>query len=472
MQRRDFLKYSLATLALANLNPNTLFANDAESKPIIVNLILDGGADFRHILSPIFSEDKSSYGFNFWKNRASSHNLDENDLTALKIRSDEYLKIDSDSVSFGVNPKASWLKEQFDMKNVAIVNNVLNSNNRDHSHSLLKLESGDNLAGSHDFERSGWGGRVAKESGENILSLTRNVRLFCNAPDGSDFLNHKNDIVISASDSRNIGLYEYDTQADIDAGERRYRWNYKAIMSRSLSSYYEAKKDLISENSPYYKSIQHQRNLLQFGRAINQKLADIPEPESLTELYDSKSEFKLNSSYFGKQLRNLYDCLICQDVLNMRVASLEYGGWDSHKRQIDSIEGNIEDIFGADRGLDRVMSEIKKAMPSIAKDLVFVISSEFGRQLSSNGDNGTDHGRGSSILIVGDRVNGGVYGDMFPDSEIDRFAIANEDIKGLTSIDLVLSKVCDEVKAESGKKIFDLSDSIVEDGVDLNKIFG
>ena len=296
MKRRDFLKYSLATLALMGFN----FRINADEvttnqKPIIVNLILDGGADFRHLFSPIFNEDKSSYGYNFWKNRASAHNLDGDNLASLQARSDEYLSISKDDLSFAINPNARWLKEQFENGNVAIVNNVINSTNRDHSHSLLKLESGDNSAGAHDFERSGWGGRLARELNSNVVSLTRNVRLFCNAPNGNNNLEHLNDIVTSASDSRNIGLYEYNTKADIENGVKNYKWSSKAILSRSLSSYYEVKRDLIATNSPYYKFIQHEKLLIEFGRKIKEKLVNIPEPLNLTELYDRKSDNHLNN---------------------------------------------------------------------------------------------------------------------------------------------------------------------------------
>ena len=324
MKRRDFLKYSLATLALIGFNFK-LSADEsvATQKPVIVNLILDGGADFRHIFTPLFSEDKHSYGYNFWKNRASAHNLDANNIASLQARSDEYLSVSKDNLSFGINPKAGWLKEQFESGNVAIVNSVINSTNRDHSHSLLKLESGDNLAGSHDFERSGWGGRLARELNSNVVSLTRNVRLFCNAPNGDNKLEHNNNIVISASDSRNMGLYEYNTGADIDEGKKNYKWKSKAILSRSLSSYYEAKRDLIPTTSPYYKLIQHEKLLIEFGRKIKKKLVNIPEPTTLTELYDNKSENKLNNRYFGKQIRNFYASRVWGDLLNLQVASLE-----------------------------------------------------------------------------------------------------------------------------------------------------
>lgn len=467
MRRREFFKYSIAMLAL--FNSSRVFAQTKAQKPIVVNLILDGGADFRHIFTPEFSELESSYGYNFWRARATSHNLNPNDIASLRERSLEYSKVSKNGLSFGVHPNATWLKEEFERGNVAIINNVLNSSNRDHSHSLIMLESGDIRASSHDFDRSGWGGRLAKEAGGNILSLTDTVRLFCNAPDKESLLSHNNDIVISARDSRNIGLYHYDTKADLESGSKSYIWNQRAILSRALSGYYRAKADSISTESRYYKFIQHYQSLKEFGDEIDKILDNYPEPLELTELYDSNNS--LEDSYFGVQLRNLYDSLLCNSILNMQVASLESKGWDSHKRQIDSIDMKIDDIFGLDRGLDRLTKAVQRDIPEYRDRLIFVISSEFGRQLASNGDNGTDHGRGSSILVIGNRVNGGVYGNMFPDSEIDRFSIPNEDIAPKTSIQRVLAKVCDEFGAGVSERVFDLSDTIVEEGIDLNTLF-
>ncbi len=469
INRRDFIKYSLATLAMGTLNPSLLYgAKRAVTKPILVNIVLDGGADFRHIFSPLWSEEPSSYGNAFWRARASAHNLEKSNTMSLAEKSLEYSKMEIEGTTFGIHPKVGWLKSEMMQGRVALVNNVIGSSNRDHSHSLIRLESGNADIGAHDFDHSGWGGRLARIAGGNVISLSRHVRLFCNAPKGEDWNSYHNDIVISASNSRSMGLYEYDTLADIESGKKNYKWNESAQLSRALSSYYAAKKEEIPLNSPYYKFIQHENLLREFGKKINGRLANIEEPETLKSLYSGDSA--LNSSYFGKQVRNLYDSLLCQDLLNARVLSMEYGGWDSHKRQKESIEPKFEDIFGIQKGLDEVTKLIAQNLPEIYENLIFVVTSEFGRQLAANGDNGTDHGRGSSVLLIGKPIKGGIYGDMFPNNEIDRFDIPNEDIHGLTTMEQVLAQACNKIESGSGAKIFNLEGSKVEDGVELQKI--
>ncbi len=45
------------------------------------------------------------------------------------------------------------------------------------------------------------------------------------------------------------------------------------------------------------------------------------------------------------------------------------------------------------------------------EDIVIVTMSEFGRTAQENGDNGTDHGHGSLMMVLGGPVAGGkVYG--------------------------------------------------------------
>ncbi len=50
--------------------------------------------------------------------------------------------------------------------------------------------------------------------------------------------------------------------------------------------------------------------------------------------------------------------------------------------------------------------------------VLYVFTTDFGRQLKANGDFGTDHGSGNYMILVGHGVNGGTYGEMFPESEI------------------------------------------------------
>ena len=46
----------------------------------------------------------------------------------------------------------------------------------------------------------------------------------------------------------------------------------------------------------------------------------------------------------------------------------------------------------------------------LLEDTLVLSFSEFGRRISENGSQGTDHGAASVMLVMGGRVNGGLYG--------------------------------------------------------------
>ena len=111
----------------------------------------------------------------------------------------------------------------------------------------------------------------------------------------------------------------------------------------------------------------------------------------------------------------------------------------------------------------------------MADELIIVIYGEFGRQLASNGDKGIDHGVGNSMLVIGKQVQGGVYGDMFPEREVTekRFDEPGADIEGLTSFKQVLGRVCEKMTPGSADRVIPgWRDSDLEDGVSLTDLFG
>jgi uncharacterized protein (DUF1501 family) len=88
----------------------------------------------------------------------------------------------------------------------------------------------------------------------------------------------------------------------------------------------------------------------------------------------------------------------------VEAAFAEIDGWDHHQNepgQLNSVArqfGSALAAFCADMG-DRM------------EDIVVATMSEFGRTAQENGDNGTDHGHGDVMFVLGGPVRGGkVYG--------------------------------------------------------------
>ncbi len=378
--------------------------------------------------------------------------------------------VDANGATFGIHKKAAWLKQQFDQGNVAIVSNVLGSDNRRHDQSQLIVNSGDVNASQYVYDRDGWGGRLAYAiNSANAVSVTRDISVFCNGIDPQN----RNAKVVHANDTRSFGLSNGNANPASDSSK----------LARSLKGYYAAKRRQVARKSadwPYHKFLQHEAGLRKFGDAFNTRLQTVSpvQPASLQALHTAGSGNTLNSSNFGLQCANIYDGVLGADLFQMRMASMEYTGWDTHNQEQSRFEANIEDIFGTGKGLDTLTQELEPLGAN--DDLVYVFSTDFGRQLRANGDYGTDHGRGNYMILVGRGVNGGVYGEMFPDSEITgsagqtRFDQQGADIEGLTSFEHVLSRVCDWVAPSTGAQVFPGVASaapMVETGVNLDLLF-
>jgi len=476
MQRRDFIKLSTRTaiaLAMSGV-ANPLMAGSTTVQKTIINLMLDGGPDFRHLIVPAYeasNNDPDSYAAKFWKARASIFNVtSESDLK--KAYNDNYNNITISGIKCGILKIASWLEDQITAGNVAIVSNAIASTNRNHYHSKLVMESGDMDASPYNLDVSGWLGRSARGLGKNLVSVTSEVRLSCNGPVANHPEKHDNSMVINNQDSRNLGLFNYDTQGDLDNNSNLYRYYDSAYASRALKSYYEAKRGMIPSSSPYHKAMEHEKNLRDFGDRVKSILDANALPEKIANLNTKNHQNKLNSSYFAKQIASVYDSFVTKDIFDMSVISMDYNGWDSHKRLRTQIEPRYEDMFGTDKGFDALISSLDDLDTDIYKNMTIVISGEFGRQLKSNGDNGNDHGRGNTVLVIGEAVKGKLYGDIFPDSELSELNVKNKDIEGKTSIFRIYSEILDWQQSGLGATVFgDISGHPLESGVDLSKIY-
>lgn len=93
----------------------------------------------------------------------------------------------------------------------------------------------------------------------------------------------------------------------------------------------------------------------------------------------------------------------------LRVATVDYGGWDTHEYETDGNGGYIAELLG---NLASGLSNFYLDLDSGYTDhLSVVVISEFGRRLVQNEAYGTDHGHGSVMFALGGGLNGGqVYG--------------------------------------------------------------
>jgi uncharacterized protein (DUF1501 family) len=88
----------------------------------------------------------------------------------------------------------------------------------------------------------------------------------------------------------------------------------------------------------------------------------------------------------------------------VEAAFAEIGGWDHHQNEQQQLPNLLRQFSSALAGFCQDMGDRMD-------DIVLVTMSEFGRTAQENGDNGTDHGHGSVMMVLGGPVKGGkVYG--------------------------------------------------------------
>jgi len=106
-----------------------------------------------------------------------------------------------------------------------------------------------------------------------------------------------------------------------------------------------------------------------------------------------------------------------------RVAMVEIGGWDTHVNQA----GPYSPLSNNLRTLDAGIAALKDGLGPVWKDTAVIIVSEFGRTVAQNGTQGTDHGTGSALFVLGGAVKGGRVladwpglkpGDLYQDRDL------------------------------------------------------
>lgn len=469
MKRRAFLKAGLFSAAAigGSLGIGWPASRAWAAAPVprtLVNIMLVGGADLRYVFVPHPLHDPV-YVDQFWAARRALYTQDYTDYMTMYAA--EYTTVTDGSFAFGIHNSCGWLAQQFNAGNVAVVSNVVGSYNRRHDHSRLIINTGDPTADLLDTNREGWGGRLVEATGaNNVVAISNGVSIFCKGSDPSNRLAR----VVHGKDMRNMALPSVDPALSVT--------DSRNVIRRALIAYYKKRGIEIQSEKPgswpYRQFFQHYDALRTFGDQINARLAANPMPASLTML-------DLNNNGFELQCRNLYDCCLTPDILDLKVISMELGGWDTHAIQQVTMNRNLQDLLGTGGGLDVVSGQLAANVAGANDNLVYLLSWDFGRQLATNGTRGTDHGIGNYSIIIGNSVNGGVYGEMFPQREAladpadsqgrTPFEIHGRDIDGLTSIERVYARISDWAIPGAGAIVFPNADSsVLENGVDLTEL--
>lgn len=87
------------------------------------------------------------------------------------------------------------------------------------------------------------------------------------------------------------------------------------------------------------------------------------------------------------------------------VIKATHGGFDTHANQRNQHDARLTELADS-------LAAFRQAMVELGRwgDVLVMSYSEFGRRVGENGNRGTDHGTAAPHLVMGGRVQGGLYG--------------------------------------------------------------
>jgi uncharacterized protein (DUF1501 family) len=96
--------------------------------------------------------------------------------------------------------------------------------------------------------------------------------------------------------------------------------------------------------------------------------------------------------------------------IGTKVFWVQTGGYDTHASQgVNQANGAYGNLMGTlDGGLKAFHDDL--AAQGLLNNTLILVYTEFGRRISENGSQGTDHGAGGNMMVLGGLVRGGLYG--------------------------------------------------------------
>jgi len=407
LTRRHFLRNTFSTaLGLSALNSTSLLTSSILSSAklrtrpdgykTIVCVNLNGGNDSFNMLTPY-----SQAEYNAYQSARSNIAIERSRLLAITPQS-------YPADSFGINPNMPGVRDMFNNGDLSFIANVGSLVQPVTKAEILDRDSGialPSLLGSHntqtfywqadhdnslDSTQDGWGGRLANEFIPEGF-LPSNIAI-----GGGYQLFHAHKL----QKFYNVNLSGLITPRDFMLGN-----NNSASLARRKAI---EELNILAKNSsnPF---LQYSGGVAVDGYSLSQTLQNI-----LTNIPDLSDRFPAssgNGGAFASAFARAAEITLARSELGMprQILYLEQAGFDTHGTQATRHEKLMTDLSNNLTVFNEIMRE-----NNIHDSVITMTTSEFGRTLSSNGD-GTDHGWGSSHIVMGGAIDGGrIIGD-FPE---------------------------------------------------------
>jgi uncharacterized protein (DUF1501 family) len=110
---------------------------------------------------------------------------------------------------------------------------------------------------------------------------------------------------------------------------------------------------------------------------------------------------------FAQALRTVAGSIV--RGIGTKVFWVQTGGFDTHSNQGNAGAGAYANLMGTvGDSLGAFYTDLRNQ--GLLNDTLVLQFSEFGRRISENGSQGTDHGAGGVMMLIGGLVRGGLYG--------------------------------------------------------------
>lgn len=373
ISRRDFLTTGALGVSVSFLAPSlvsrSLFGEPLPSGKILVVLQLDGGNDGINTFIP-YSDAR-------YRALRPGLAIPENDILMLDDR-------------FGLHPSMGRLRELYQSRKMAFINNVgFSSLDRSHFRCRDVWQTADDSYGQTQRGVTGWLGRYADLYLDSDATSLTTVAI-----------GNRRSVGFGAREvaPATVGSAEsFDIQTNVDYPDDR-----KAILSSLESVYGEHRTDVSEE------TIRIQGN---DSFAAIKLLKTIPPPLEL-------------HSYPGTDLGRAFRLAarLAAGNVGTHAIWISTSGYDTHSNQPNlhrKLLADVSDSLGA--------FQEDLSVRGISDRVMVLVWSEFGRQVAENASMGTDHGKAGTVFVVGDAVKGGTfYGDTVDLGNLDNGDLRTE----------------------------------------------
>lgn len=371
--RREALERALSLAGgflVAGSLVSAAFGEPSSDEEILVSVFLRGACDGLSAVMPLGGKDRAAY---------------EAERPTLKIDASGPKGALSLNGDFGLHPSARALHQLYEDKKLAIVLAAgLPSDTRSHFDAQNYMELG---TPDKKSTTSGWLARHL-DSVDHSRGL---AAVAVGALPPTAFLSDANAAAVASPAGFNLG------------GKREYQAPLREALRRM------------------YASAPAAGGSAWLGKRGLQVLDTIDLLEGAAGNYQPANKAEYPKGEIGNKLKTLAQLI--KMPLGLKVASVDMGGWDTHKYQGSGSEGYFANLLGQlSDSLGAFWSDLRGAgsRDDFTKRLTLVVMSEFGRRVKENANHGTDHGHGNLMLALGGGIEGGKLYGAWPGLEVEQ----------------------------------------------------